>query len=230
MWVCGWLRAAKGAWESGSRVLLPPGTLGATELGVYLRPCGTRALGLNSQFPPSILSPLPFASSPCYSLALTSPPQNTTSCPSSTLSTWESNFTPWMSENRVYKQLSYKWGTESTSGNVLLNFRGWQSSMGFSKGEQRIKCRSWSEPSMLLLRCFHSDSWLSSRREGNAWFLSVFWHLIQSGLSTHSVKLGERIARLAQGLRGSTSSHPLPGTKSVDIGSFPSSPQGSPRA
>lgn len=75
---------------------------------------------------------------------------------------------------------------------------------------------------MLLLRCFHSDSWLSSRRERNACFLSLFWHFIQSGLSIHSVKLGKRmvLARLAQGLRGSTSSHPSPGTKPVGVSSF----------
>lgn len=96
-------------------------------------------------------------------------------------------------------------GTQSTSVNVLLNFRGWQSSMRFSKGEQRIKCRSWSEPSMLLLRCFHNDSdafTTGSAPRGKEMPVSFLSSDIWFS------KLGERIARLAQGLRGSTSTIP----------------------
>lgn len=85
-WVSRWLRAPKRAWELGWRVLLPPKDMGATEeLRVYLTACGTKALGLNFQFSPSFLSPLPFSSSSCKSLALISPLQNTISCTSSTL-------------------------------------------------------------------------------------------------------------------------------------------------
>lgn len=82
---------------------------------------------------------------------------------------------------------------------------------------------------MLLLTRFHSDSWLSSSRERNICFLSLFWHFIQSGLSIHSVKiwpvLGGReedgaLARVAQGLRGSTSSQPLAGIECVDVSNF----------
>lgn len=62
---------------------------------------------------------------------------------------------------------------------------------------------------MLLLTHLHSDSWLSSRKERNACFLSLFWHFIQPGLSTHSVKLqpalgagkSTLLTRLAQSLR-----------------------------
>lgn len=82
---------------------------------------------------------------------------------------------------------------------------------------------------MLLLTRFHSDSWLSSSRERNICFLSLFWHFIQSGLSIHSVKiwpaLGGReedgaLARVARGLRGSTSSQPLASIECVDVSNF----------
>lgn len=81
---------------------------------------------------------------------------------------------------------------------------------------------------MLLLTHFHSDSWLSSRRERNACFLSLLWHFIQSGLSIHSVKLqaalgGRELTRLAQGLRmvaalfSSISPRISQGSKSVPV-------------
>lgn len=59
---------------------------------------------------------------------------------------------------------------------------------------------------------------------GGEEMLSLFWHFTQSGMSIHSIKLWPALGgreedgalfRLAQGLRGSTSSNTLAGIKSV---------------